>query len=115
MPLKTYTTTVMNKEKLSELENIIRLANNFVNKYDAHAELLREIHAMSKPDKTKVISNASFIRSFSLIQTLQFSEWLGRHYVRLQGAWVKKGRDKTDSDNWKDTGELFGYWMENCR
>jgi hypothetical protein len=68
-----------------------------------------------KQEETKALNKAHVIGSFSVIQTLQFAEWIGLNYVRLHECWVHRYADQRNKDNWKDTGELFGYWMENCR
>ena len=64
---------------------------------------------------SQTIAKPNVIGSFSVIDTLQFAEWIGLHYVRLHECWVSKYVDQRNKDNWKDTGELFGHWMSNCR
>lgn len=63
----------------------------------------------------QTIAKPNVIGSFSVIDTLQFAEWIAFHYVRLHECWVSKYADQRNKDNWKDTGELFGHWMSNCR
>jgi hypothetical protein len=55
------------------------------------------------------------IGDFSVIHTLQFAEWIGFNYVRLNSFWVHRYADQGNSNNWKTTGELFAYWMDNCQ
>jgi len=68
---------------------------------------------MAQTKSSLTAKDTHIFGSFSVIQTLQFAEWIGTNYVRLHGCWVHRYADQTNKDNWKDTGELFEYWMEN--
>jgi hypothetical protein len=43
----------------------------------------------------------------------EFTEWLGKNYVRLNRVWVHRDSDPTEYDNWKTTQELYDGWIGN--
>lgn len=64
------------------------------------------------------LSKGAVIGSFNLINTLQFAEWISERYNYIGGewcCWCAKQYDIKDTERYKDTGELFSYWFENCR
>jgi hypothetical protein len=63
------------------------------------------------------ITHGANIGSFNLIHTLQFAEWIAERYNYIGGescCWCAKQYDIKDTERYKDTGELFAYWFENC-
>ena len=64
------------------------------------------------------LNKASDLGSFNLIHTIQFAEWIAERYNYIGGercCWCAKQYDIKDTERHQNTGELFGYWMENCR
>jgi hypothetical protein len=48
----------------------------------------------------------------------QFTEWIAERYNYIGGewcCWCAKQYDIKDTERYKDTGELWAYWWENCR
>ena len=48
----------------------------------------------------------------------QFTEWIAERYNYIGGewcCWCAKQYDIKDTQRYKDTGELWAYWRENCR
>ena len=48
----------------------------------------------------------------SILDTWRFAEWLGEHYVKLNGCWVGRYSDQRNKDDWHETGELWSIWWE---
>jgi hypothetical protein len=49
---------------------------------------------------------------FNILDAWAFAEWVAYNYVRLSDCWVSKYADQRNQDNWKDTGELWKFWVE---
>jgi hypothetical protein len=53
-----------------------------------------------------------------LMDTWKFAEWIAERYNYIGGewcCWCAKQYDIKDTERYKDTGELWKYWWENCR
>jgi len=44
------------------------------------------------------------------IYTLEFIEWIGENYIRLNKVWVHRYNSQTDKDNWRTTEWVYDYW-----
>jgi len=56
--------------------------------------------------------------SNSILYYFRFAEWIAERYNYIGGewgCWCAKQHDIKDTEQYKDTGELWAYWFENCR
>lgn len=45
----------------------------------------------------------------------EFTEWVGKYYLRMERVWCGKFRNQTDKENWVTTEELYKRWKENIK
>jgi hypothetical protein len=62
-----------------------------------------------------IVIMAAQLDRFSVLDTFQFSEWIAYNYIRLHACWIHKYDDQRNKDNFKETGELFKFWMDNIK
>lgn len=79
-----------------------QLATAYQNRYSVKkpSEQWIGVHRVKKPKEKTVKKSIS----------LKFTEWLGFHYVRLNGFWCHRYRDQRNEENWKTTEELFVHF-----
>lgn len=76
-------------------------------------ENIKEILKL-EPDQDKAITMianlAKSINNANIIQMLQFTDWVGFNYIRLQKIWIAKAGDNKQHFT---TNDLFGIWLKN--
>ena len=108
-----------NYQNMNELINLLKeIKHRLLIDVDENGEPKSSMDDLLKMWEKVDEAENKFKVSNSILYYFRFAEWIAERYNYIGGewgCWCAKQHDIKDTEQYKDTGELWAYWFENCR